>query len=129
MPKYTYSYFYFTYSYSSFILGCIFPVSIYIDMKTSTIKKGKSKTIHIFPFSSYIYENKKSFYNFGPQICILAAYKYSRRLLTKALPLKFEVIIFPYYFLMTGYSFSNSNLLVSHIAQFQIGFKKCFLFF
>ena len=98
-------------------------------MTTSTIKKGKSKTIHIFPFSSYIYQNKKRFYNFGPQICILAVYKYSRRLLTRALPLKFEVIIFPYDFLMTGYSLSNSNLLESHIAQFHIGFKICFLFF
>ena len=87
------------------------------------------KTIHIFPFSSYIYRNEKSFYNFGPQTCILAVYKYSRRLLTRALPLKFEVIIFRYDFLMTGYSFSNFNLLESHIAQFHIGFKKCFFFF
>ena len=98
-------------------------------MKTSTIKKGKSKTIHIFPFSSYIYQNKKKVLQFCPEICILAVYKYSRRLLTRALPLKFEVIIFRYDFLMTGYSLSNSNLLKSHIAQFHIGFKKCFLFF
>ena len=98
-------------------------------METSTIKKGKSKTIPIFYFSFYIYQNEKGFYNFGRQTCILAVYKYSRRLLTRALPLKFEVIIFRYDFLMTGYSLSNINVLESHIAQFHIGFKKCFFFF
>ena len=98
-------------------------------METSTIKKGKSKTIHIFSFSSYIYQNENFSYNFGPQTCILAVYKYSRRLLKRALPLKFELIIFRYNFLMTGYSLSNSNILESHIAQIHIGFKKWFFFF
>ena len=112
-------------------------------METSTIKKGKSKTtyfsfsmkkgknktIQIFPFSTYICQNEKSFYNFGPRKRILAVYKYSRRLLTRALPLKFEVIIFRYTFFMAGYSLPNFNLRESHIAQFHIGFKKCFFLF
>ena len=130
MPKYTYSCFYFTYSYCSFIWGCVFPVSIYIIWYGDKHnKKGKSKTIHIFPFSSYIYQNEKSFYSFGPQTYILAVYKYLRRLLTRALPLKFQVTIFRYEFLMTGYSLSNFNHLEFHIAQFRIGFRKCFFFF
>ena len=97
-------------------------------MERSKIKKDKSKTTYFFFFILNL-SKWKSFYNFGLQTCILAVYKYSRRLLTRALPLKFEVIIFCYDILMTGYSLSNFNLLESHIAQFHIGFKKWFLFF
>ena len=77
------------------------------------------------------YQNEKSFNNFGPQTCILAVYKYSRRLLKRVLPLKFEVIIFHYDFLATGYSLSDFNLLESHMAQkvFFLVSKSVFSFF
>ena len=56
-----------------------------ICMKTNKIKKGNSKAT-CFSFLLYICEKKKSFYNFNPQTkSILAVYKYSRRLLTRAL--------------------------------------------
>ena len=80
-------------------------------MEANKIKKGKSKTTY-FPHTFL------QFLPYNNQIYLRKSYlKYKKGLFHLTL-------IFLYDFFMTVYSLSNFDLLESHMAQFDIGFKK-----